>query len=138
MAEEIRQTIQPSLLPEAEFGEKVKSDLKRMRQHSGKWRREAKEDFQFYAGDQWTDDDKAQLKEALRPEITYNRIQPIIDSVSGTEINNRQAVSYFPREKGDVEINEIFTGAARWARDLCDAEDEETDAFEDCLIVGTS
>ncbi len=136
MAETTREITQPSTLPTSDLAEKANADLKRMRQHSGEWRREAKEDYQFYAGDQWTDDDKGQLKEALRPIITFNRIQPIIDSVSGTEINNRQEVAYFPREKGDAQVNEIYTGAAQWARDLCDAEDEETDAFEDSLICG--
>ena len=136
MAESISEKTQPSSLAKTELAERANSDLKRMRQHSGEWRREAREDYQFYSGDQWSDDDKAQLKEALRPTITYNRIQPIIDSVSGTEISNRQEVSYMPREQGDAQVNELITGAAHWARDLCDAEDEETDSFEDSLICG--
>lgn len=100
------------------------------------WRKDAKEDFAFVAGDQWTEEDKAKMRAMLRPIITMNRIDPIIDSVSGSEVANRQEVRYIPREQGDVKVNEILTSAAEWFRQQCDAEDEESDAFRDTLICG--
>jgi len=130
------ETITPHKLPKEELVNKIKSDLSRMRNHTGQWRRDAKEDFAFYAGDQWSDDDIAQLKEALRPVITYNRVQPMIDAIAGLEVNNRQETRFVPRQVGDVGINEVLTGAVDWARDNCDAEDEESDAFLDNLICG--
>lgn len=100
------------------------------------WRESASEDFAFVAGDQWTEEDKQRLRDQMRPIITMNRIDPIIDSVSGSEVANRQEVRYLPREEGDVQVNEVLTSAAQWFRDQCDAEDEESDAFRDTLICG--
>ena len=132
----VKERSRPSTLDNQGMARKINSDLRRMRNHTGRWRRDAKEDYNFYSGDQWSDDDLGQLKESLRPVITYNRIQPIVDAVSGTEVNNRQEVQYYPREQGDIGVNEVLTGAAQWVRDECDAEDEESDSFVDLLISG--
>lgn len=103
---------------------------------SAHWRSAAREDYGFEAGDQWSEEDKSVLRDQLRPIITMNRIAPIIDSVSGSEVSNRQEVQYIPRTQGDVQVNEVLTAAAKWFRDECDAEDEESDAFRDMLICG--
>ena len=125
-----------SRMTAADRAKVLQRNFQRSRDHSNKWRREAREDFAFYSGDQWEDDDRAKLTEALRPVITYNRVMPILDSVIGAEVQNRQEVRYIPREQGDIPVSEMFTGASQWVRDLCDAEDEETDAFMDTLICG--
>jgi hypothetical protein len=109
---------------------------KQDRDKTAPWRKDAREDFDFVAGEQYAQADKDALKEQLRPIITMNRIDPIIDSVSGSEVANRQEVRYIPREQGDVKVNEVLTSAAQWFRDQCDAEDEESDAFRDTLICG--
>lgn len=100
------------------------------------WRRDAREDFGFEAGDQLNEEDKARLREMNRPIVIMNRIAPVIDSVSGSEVSNRQEVRYIPREQGDVQVNEVLTAAAKWFRDQCDAEDEESDAFRDTVVCG--
>jgi hypothetical protein len=63
------------------------------------WRKEAREDFAFEAGDQLSDDDKAILQEAGRPIVIFNRVGPVVDSVAGQEVANRQEVQFVPRTR---------------------------------------
>ena len=101
------------------------------------WRREARQDFAFLAGDQWTTEEKSALEELRRVAVVFNRIEPTIESIAGHEVNNRQAVKYVPRQpQQDASVNDLLTSAANWVRDQCDAEDEESDSFTDMLACG--
>ena len=100
------------------------------------WRREAREDFDFEAGEQLSDDDKAILQDAKRPIVIFNRVGTTVDSVSGQEVGNRQEVQFLPRRQGVVKKNELLTSAAKWFRQQCDAEDEESNAFRDLVVCG--
>lgn len=101
-----------------------------------KWREEAREDYDFVSGRQWSSSDEAQLRDQMRPVITFNRTEVIIDAVSGNEIQNRNEVQYIPREMGDAVPNEIYSEAARWFDDESEAADEDSEAFRDAVICG--
>jgi hypothetical protein len=101
-----------------------------------KWRKDAREDFDFEAGEQLSEDDKAILQDAKRPIVIFNRIGTTVDSVAGQEVGNRQEVQFLPRTQGVVKKNELLTSAAKWFRQQCDAEDEESDAFRDMVVCG--
>lgn len=100
------------------------------------WRADAREDFAFVAGHQWSEDDASQMDQALRPRTTFNNIAPVADAIAGHEVANRQEVSYLPRQVGASGVNEVLTAAAEWVREECDAEHEESDAFYDCTVCG--
>jgi hypothetical protein len=51
---------------------------------------EARESFDFDAGQQWSDEDLAVLEEQERPTTTFNRGSVIIDAVCGLEVTTRQ------------------------------------------------
>jgi hypothetical protein len=101
-----------------------------------KWRKEAREDFRFRDGDQWSDEDRRILDDQGRPVIVFNRTGVLVDAVVGAESNNRREVRYIPREQGDSLANELLSSAAEWFRDQCDAEDEESEAFKDTVTAG--
>lgn len=114
----------------------IKNWYKESLEASREWRSQAKEDYDFYSGEQWSNEDKQAMREQLRPVIVFNRVGPVIDAIAGTEINNRQETRYIPREEGDVAVNELLTAAGKYFRDQCQAEDEESDAFLDLVICG--
>lgn len=114
----------------------AKERLTKSRNHSHDWRKEAVDCFNFRAGDQWSQDDRAMMEEELRPPITFNRIGPVIDVVSGHEVANRQEIRYFPRSNEDSQVNELLTATVAWVDDECEAEDEISDSFSDMLTCG--
>ena len=76
------------------------------------WREAAEQEYAFKDGHQWTDAEKADLEERSRVPVVFNRVQVILASVSGSEINNRSEVRFIPREIGDAKPNEILTAGA--------------------------
>ncbi len=114
----------------------IKTNIKKAKDHLNDWYNEARNAFDYYAGNQWEEEDLQKLRDEERPAIVFNRIPRVINAIAGLEIENRQEVVYTPRENGDAIASEILTGAADWVRDNCDAEDEESQAFKDALQVG--
>ena len=112
--------------------EKWNADLR----HAEKWRKEAKEDYRFRDGHQYTDTELLMLEDQQRPSVVFNRIGAIVDAVSGQEISNRQETTYIPREEGDVRPNELLTSAGLWFRDQADADDNDSEAFRDTITGG--
>lgn len=122
--------------PDLDLFTKLKRWVMDGQEASSGWRKETRASYDLVAGEQWDSKAKAILDEQMRPAITFNRTEVVIDSVVGTEINNRQQTTYYPRELGDVGKNEVLTAAAQYFRQNCDAEDEESDAFRDLIICG--
>jgi hypothetical protein len=106
------------------------------RDHSEKWREQARFWYDFRAGRQWSDEEIQALKAKARPIITFDRTSVIVDSIHGHEIGNRREVQYIPREMGDAKADELLTAAGDWFRDESHADNEESDSFLDMLICG--
>lgn len=126
----------PSTLDRASLARVLKSWFREDANHSAKWRTEAKEDFDFRAGHQWSADERSQLRDQLRPEIVFNRSLTIIKAVAGFEIHSRHEIHFLPRTTQDTAVNELLTAASRWMGDECEAEDEESEAFQDVVTCG--
>jgi hypothetical protein len=115
----------------------LKNEFTKDKEHWADWREGAEEDYGFVAGHQWSDEDRRQLEENLkRIAPVLNRIDPLVRSVSGEQINSGMETRYIPREMGDAEANEALSSVADWFRDQCDAGDEESDAFWDAIVCG--
>ena len=123
-------------LSDEELAKKVNDFYKTARTHQKKWRLESSDLHKFRAGHQWSDDDKSLLESQGRPPVVFNRAGTIIDAVVGNEITNRQEIRFLPRTNASAAFNDMATSVIRWVRQECNAEDEESDAFENCLIGG--
>lgn len=106
------------------------------------WYKEAEECFGFVGGrsvkgkGQWPDDSWQKMLDSGRQPIEFNRVGPIVDSICGLEINNRQETKYLPRTQGDTEVDERLSSLGEWARDEAHAEDEESEMFRNAVICG--
>lgn len=116
--------------------ERIQADLKAARDAHAEWRRDAIECFDFVAGRQWSDEDESQLRDEGRPPVVFNRTEPVIEAVAGSQVNNRQDIRFYPRGYEDDRAGETATRLAQWAREQCEAEDEESDAFREAAICG--
>lgn len=125
-----------SLADETDLLAKISRRYREMDAGSSKWREDAKTDFEFVAGRQWDSDSLRLLRDQQRPALTFNRVHPLVQVVTGMEVSNRQEVKYYPRQIGDAQISDVLCAAAKWVRDECSAEDEESDMFLDAVICG--
>ena len=125
--------------------ERFKKWWKVDRAHSAKWRKEAERDYDFVAGEQWAKQDRAFMEGQQRPVITFNRVLSIIKAVAGSEINSRQELRFLARNTDDRNEGptgfdgtkaEFLSGISDWMADETEAEDEQSEAFEDSLVCG--
>jgi len=110
-------TSRPSELDRQTMLRVLKSWFKDDAAHSANWRTEAREDFDFIAGKQWTQEEKTILAGQLRPVITFNRAITIVKAVAGTEINGRHEIRFVPRNNEDTRVNEVLSGVSKWMGD---------------------
>ncbi len=72
------------------------------------WTELAKEDIDFCLGEQWTTQEKLDLKNQLRPAMVFNKIKPLVQLVTGHLIQTKSRIQAFP-EGGE---DEKFTAVA--------------------------
>ena len=100
---------------EVEFDTKDKTGMVKEIEKKGKyslkketpWRDEAKEDFKFALGDQWTAEERNLLKTEGRPCLTFNKIEPLLDLVGGWQRENSMRIRVFPEGGEDRTFSEI-------------------------------
>ncbi len=115
--------------------EDLKTNIRKDWDALSEWRLEAEDDFKFYAGDQWKKEDEDRLDEGRVP-VVFNRVAPVIDNISGSEVKARGEIGFFPREVGDVEKSEVLSGAGAWFLDKSGASFVESEAFSNAMICG--
>ena len=132
-------------MDEEKLLKEIKTNLRLAKNHRAEWRAQAVEDYDFFSGEQWSEEDKQKLDDEKRPAVVFNRIVRTINAVSGIEVQNRQEVRYFPRrvdananpqDLSESGFSDQMNAASKWVRDQNGAEDEESEAFQDTLICG--
>jgi hypothetical protein len=130
------QPVKPMLDDDEDLVTDILEKRKQSETHLADWRKKAETWYAMVAGEQWTKEDEARHAELGKPCVSFNRVAVMVNAICGSEANNRQEVQYKPRTIDDSGVNDLLTDAAKWARDQCDAEDEESDAFRDVVICG--
>ena len=123
-------------LDDEELIEEAVACFKLARDHTSKWRQEAREDYGFVAGVQWSDEDLTAMAEMNRPNLTFNRVGAIIKAICGQEANARHETTFSPRTVDDAGLADAIKLVSTWSLETCDAAYEEAEAFRDCLICG--
>lgn len=114
----------------------VRADI----EQSAEWRRAAKAEYDFVAGHgQWSEADRKFLAEQKRPVFEFNKTLKFVRAICGLEVNNRQQITYLPREvdnAAEVKANELLTAASEWMSQGCQAHRHQSRAFRDLVICG--
>ena len=100
------------------------------------WRTRAKEEFEYAAGKQWSDEQLRALQESGKPGLTFNQVHRVLAAVAGSEIINRFEPRYLRRTEEDQGGVDVATAWTRYHRGECDAQHEESKAFMDTLVCG--
>lgn len=103
---------------------------------SEEWQDEAQEDYDFVAGQQWSESDKRSFEESGRPAITLNRIKPLMNVLSGYQRLNRYDIDFLPRTGDDINICQVRKGLTKYILDRCDYDSQESQVFMDAAICG--
>jgi len=87
--------------------------------HVAKWQVLAKEDYKFSMGEQWTSEERTRLEAAGRPALTFNRILPLVNLISGYQRENSSRIKVNPEGGEDRIFSEIMdklvTQIGKWA-----------------------
>lgn len=104
--------------------------------HSQKWQDEAREDYDFVNGKQWSKSERKRFEDTARPALVINRIKPLINLLSGYQRLNRYDVEFYARTPDDTEIAQVRKGITKYIFDRCDYSTEESAVFLDAVICG--
>jgi hypothetical protein len=105
-------------------------------EYEGKSIEAGKESEKFYAGEQWDESIKADLRAASRACLTINFTERNIDKLLGYQRQQRTDIRYMPTEGGDQRVCDILNTLSKSVLDQCYFESNESEVFEDQSIAG--
>lgn len=103
-----------------------------------KWATVAKQCVDFLEDRQWTDDERAMLRKAKRPALTFNKISPLVRLVLGYFTNNRTEIKYLPSYQGlgQEDIAELLTRLEKATAENNGMEYVDAEVFLDGIVGG--
>jgi hypothetical protein len=102
------------------------------------WLNQAKQAWNFYDGEQWSESEKLALEKSAQAPIVINKIATKIDAVSGNEISSRTRVAYRSRSgaKNEEQTARALTDLALYVAQKNDQSIELSNMFKAGLITG--
>ena len=96
----------------------------------------AKEDYDFALGDQWTTQEKQQLKNESRPAFTFNRIKPLIQLITGYQRENSSRIKVNPEGGEDRIFSEVMDRIIKFVDKISHLNYKMGFWFDDGVAVG--
>lgn len=103
-----------------------------------RWAEVAKVCVEMLEGKQWTDQEKAVLRQMRRTALTLNAIAPLFRLVMGYQSSNRMDVSYMPTSDAvsSEDVANILNNVYKSEANRTDLKFTDTDVFADGLSTG--
>lgn len=121
----------------AQLLEQARQDFKHAMDATSQQREEARDDMDFRAGKQWSDEIKADRAQTGRPCLTINRMQQFIGQVTNETRQNRPSAQVSPRGDGaETETAEIYEGLLRDIEVASNADYAYDTAFDHAATCG--
>ncbi|MBM3273886.1 MAG: hypothetical protein FJZ00_01945, partial [Candidatus Sericytochromatia bacterium] len=125
--------VDPDAKGDEGLGLRLESQWKDTRSWSSDYREEAREDRAFFDNEQWSEEQKAELKRQGRPATTINRIFKAINNLAGRERESRYSWKVFPRGDSDKALADAMTKGLAYVADMTKARYAISRAFKDAL-----
>lgn len=103
------------------------------------WRaNEIRDNYGLYEGSQWLMEDFSRQTANNMPIRTINKIQPIVDAITGFQIQNRSEVKLVPRtnEADEMGYADLGNDGIKWIQDVSNYNMVKSLATTDMLISG--
>lgn len=100
-----------------------------------KWLATAQRCEDFFAGDQWSEEDIAEMRKTKRPNLTINLIKPTVSAILGEYINKRMSLLFKPRTNGDQQVADVLSKVAMQICDQNNFDHIERMVFTDGIIT---
>lgn len=123
---------------DAKLLKEIRARFKIVNEHYKGWNDEAKDDYRMALGDQWDDADRLALKQQSRPCLTFNRIRPITNIVSGYQRENSARIKVNPEGGEDKVFSEVMDRALRFIDKVGHLTYTLGYQFDEGLYVGKS
>ena len=102
------------------------------------YREVSAEDYDFYSGDQDTDEVKLALEAKKRPATVYNEVKPKIDMLVGMAAQTKHETSVLPVGTEDEPLVELMGGTLKHFQKKIKIKRKELEVFEHTVKSGRS
>ncbi len=100
------------------------------------WRLANEKNFDYYDGEQWTEEEKAILEGRGQQATVLNVIRPTVDMVLALEVDKRVDIQVIGRNADDSDTAELLTELLKQVFDASDADYCISQSFREGIIGG--
>jgi len=110
--------------------------LKDAENFEDQWRKDNELNFDYYDGNQWTEEEEAIIKSRGQQPTVMNMIRPTVDMCLSVEQEKRTDIQVVGRTPDSSEIGDSLTALIKQVRDVSVADYYESQAFREGIIGG--